>query len=117
MFPARSYALTAQNKTLNIANILKSAMTGLCFFHRRLEIIEQSPVVGFQSLECQTLGTSQSKLASVRGLAGVCKKCLCKTWITDIMHSIMEASPKIGVSHLLIDEDIADDTHVPRLCL
>ena len=105
----RSNGLSAQNKTLNTANLLRVAISAMQVLARRQADVKDQPILWFQSQICKVLGYSEKKRPSVRGVAEIAKKCLGRAQLTDMVNKILQATSKIGLSHLKVDDYLFED--------
>ena len=79
--------------------------------------VQKKPITWFQSQICQTLGYPEKMKPAVRGISEIAKSCIGQVDVVRTLHNHMQVSPKIGVSHLQVENDLTEDVIVLELYL
>ena len=116
-YATRRNGISAQNKTPSTANLLKVASSAVQLLHRRQDTVASRSVTWFQYQICQTLGYPDKRRPAFRGVAEIAKQCIGKAEETEMMDTIMQVSPKIGISHLQVSNLLLHDIYVLRIYL
>lgn len=117
LYAARRNGTSSQNKALKTANLFKIATRAVQLLDRRQQDVGTKPISWFQTQICDVLGYPNSKRSALRGLAEIAKNCVGRVRVSDSVGDIMEVTPRIGVSHLTINEDVFEDIHLVEIYL
>ena len=117
LYAARRNGTSSSQKIQTFSNLVKVATTAMELLTKEYEDASKHTIYWFQCHICEMLGYHRSKRPALRNITKIARQRQGRQLLTVMMDKILQATPKIGASHLNIQEDMLEDIYIFELYL